>query len=133
MAIKKPLVLAAGQIQELQSGDDIDPQLRVSATDTIPNYLSSKIVGGAGIDATIVSYPGGNEELEIGLSSPGDIYLVQVSSDDSDPSYLETKLVAGTGISLTVNNPGGIETLTIAATGGGSSAPDIHPFLLMGA
>jgi hypothetical protein len=133
MAIKKPLVLAAGQIQELQSGDDIDPQVRVSATDTIPNYLSSKIVGGAGIDATVVSYPGGNEELEIALSSPGDIYLVQVSSDDSDPSYLETKLVAGTGISLTVNNPGAIETLTIAATGGGSSAPDIHPFLLMGA
>lgn len=133
MAIKKPLVLAAGQIQELQSGDDIDPKVRVSATDAVPDYLTSKIVGGAGIEATVVSFPGDNEVIEIGLSSPDDIYLVQVSSDDSDPSYLETKLVAGTGISLTVNNPGGIETLTIAATGGGSSAPDIHPFLLMGA
>ncbi len=83
MAIKKPLVLASGQIQELQSGDDIDPKVRVS-------------------------------------------------SDDTSPGYLEDKIVAGTGVSITVNNPGAVETLTIAATGG-SSAPDIHPFLLMGA
>jgi hypothetical protein len=133
MAIKKPLVLAAGQIQELQSGDDIDPKVRVSATDTTTDYIGMKIVGGAGIEATVITNPGGNQELEIGLSDITSYHQVQVSADDSEPSYLETKLVAGTGISITVNNPGGIETLTIAATGGGSSAPDIHPFLLMGA
>jgi hypothetical protein len=48
--------------------------------------------------------------------------LVQVSAADTTPDYLEGKLVAGTNVTLTKNNTGADETITIAATGGGSSS-----------
>lgn len=41
--------------------------------------------------------------------------LVQVTSADTTPSYLNDKITAGTGITKTVLNPGGNETLEIAA------------------
>jgi hypothetical protein len=131
MAIKKPLVLASGQIQELQSGDDIDPKLRVSSNDTSPDYLGLKIVGDRGIRIEILQ-PGAAEEVEIGLDDINALYFAGVSANDNNPGYLEDKIVAGSNITITKNNAGADETLTIAATGG-SSAPDIHPFLLMGA
>lgn len=43
--------------------------------------------------------------------------LIYVSGDDTTLGYLENKLIAGTGISLSVNNPGGNETITITNTG----------------
>jgi hypothetical protein len=49
-----------------------------------------------------------------------------VSAGDTTPGYLGTKLVAGTGIDLTVLNPGGDETLEIAATGGTTDDDAIH-------
>jgi hypothetical protein len=131
MAIKKPLVLSSGQIQELQSGDDIDPKLRVSSNDTSPDYLGLKIVGDRGIRIEILQ-PGAAEEVEIGLDDINALYFAGVSANDNNPGYLEDKIVAGSNITITKNNAGADETLTIAATGG-SSAPDIHPFLLMGA
>jgi hypothetical protein len=131
MAIKKPLVLASGQIQELQSGDDIDPKLRVSSNDTSPDYLGLKIVGDRGIRIEILQ-PGAAEEVEIGLDDINALYFAGVSANDNNPGYLEDKIVAGSNITITKNNAGADETLTIAATGG-SSAPDIHPFLWMGA
>jgi hypothetical protein len=131
MAIKKPLVLASGQIEELQSGDDIDPKLRVSSNDTSPDYLGLKIVGDRGIRIEILQ-PGAAEEVEIGLDDINALYFAGVSANDNNPGYLEDKIVAGSNITITKNNAGADETLTIAATGG-SSAPDIHPFLLMGA
>jgi hypothetical protein len=70
MALKKPLVLASGQIQELQSGDDIDPQVRVSATDTIPNYLEDKIVAGSNITIT-KNNAGADETLTIAATGGG--------------------------------------------------------------
>ena len=39
---------------------------------------------------------------------------VKVSSDDTTVGWLDGKLVAGSGISLTVGNPAGNETLTVA-------------------
>lgn len=39
---------------------------------------------------------------------------VKVSSDDTTVGWLDGKLVAGAGISLTVGNPAGNETLTVA-------------------
>lgn len=44
---------------------------------------------------------------------------IKVTSADTTFGYLATKLVAGTGVTLTVNNPGGNETLTIDASGAG--------------
>jgi hypothetical protein len=46
---------------------------------------------------------------------------VKVSSNDTTAGYLNGKLVAGTNITLTENGDGGNETLTIDASGGGSS------------
>lgn len=46
--------------------------------------------------------------------------LAKVSSNDTTAGYLNGKLVAGSGITLTENNNGSNETLTIAASGGGS-------------
>ena len=43
-----------------------------------------------------------------------------VSADDTTPGYLDGKLLAGNGVSFTVGSPAGNETLTIAATGGGT-------------
>lgn len=48
-------------------------------------------------------------------------YTFKVSSTDTTPSYLTNKLVAGSNITLTHNNVGGVETLTIASTGGGGA------------
>lgn len=130
MAIKKPLVLASGQIQELQSGDDIDPKVRVSSDDTNPDHLEFKIVGNRGIRIDVLQ-PGAAEELEIGLDDINALYFAGVSANDNNPGYLEDKIVAGSNITITKNNAGADETLTIAATGGGATET-IHPFLLMG-
>lgn len=48
-------------------------------------------------------------------------YTFKVSSTDTTPSYLTNKLVAGSNITLTHNNVGGVETITIASTGGGGA------------
>lgn len=45
---------------------------------------------------------------------------IKITSADTAFGYISTKLVAGIGITLTVNNPGGNETLTIDASGSGS-------------
>lgn len=47
--------------------------------------------------------------------------LAKVSANDTTAGYLNGKLVAGSGITLTENNDAGNETLTIAATGAGST------------
>jgi hypothetical protein len=132
MAIRKPVVFVDGQLQQLQSGDDIDGKARVSSGDTSSGYLADKILADGGIDIT-VNNPGGSETLTLTLTDVEGYYQVMVSANDNTVGFLNGKLVAGSGITLTENNNGGDETLTIAATGGGSSAPDIHPFLLMGA
>lgn len=54
-----------------------------------------------------------------GAGSSGDDEKVKVSSDDTTAGYLNGKLVAGTNITFTENNPGGNETLTIAAGASG--------------
>lgn len=43
-----------------------------------------------------------------------DTYQVKVSSDDTTGGHLDGKLLAGSGVTLTVGNPAGNETLTIA-------------------
>jgi hypothetical protein len=43
--------------------------------------------------------------------------LVKGSADDTTANYLENKIVAGSNIAVTVLNPGGNETVQIAATG----------------
>jgi len=43
--------------------------------------------------------------------------LVEVSADDTTPGDLETKLVAGTNTTVSVNNPGGNETIQVNAAG----------------
>lgn len=55
--------------------------------------------------------------------------LAKVSSNDTTAGYLNGKLVAGTNITLTENNDGGNETLTIAASGGGST--DLRDLIIM--
>lgn len=57
---------------------------------------------------------------------PGADQLVRITNADTTSGFLDNKLVAGTNITLTVNNPGGNETLTIDAAGGGGTpaAPD---------
>src|SRR5262249_9639164 len=37
---------------------------------------------------------------------------------DTNPGYLTDKLVAGSGVTITLNNPGGDESLTLSAGGG---------------
>ncbi len=41
---------------------------------------------------------------------------VKITANDTTADYLLSKLVAGNGITITTNNPGGIETLTIASS-----------------
>ena len=48
------------------------------------------------------------------------LFRSKVSSNDSTAGYLNGKLVAGANITLTENGDGGNETLTVAATGGGT-------------
>lgn len=47
--------------------------------------------------------------------------LVSISSNDTTKGHLGNKLVAGANITLTENNDGSAETLTIAASAGGSA------------
>ncbi len=57
--------------------------------------------------------------------------IARVSSNDTTPGFLSVKLVAGTGVTITENNNGANETLTIEATGTGSSVligvVDVNP------
>ena len=47
---------------------------------------------------------------------------VKVTGADDVANYLSAKLVAGANVTLTVLNPGGVETLQVAATGGGGGS-----------
>jgi hypothetical protein len=92
-----------------------DEKAKVSAGDTTPGYLGSKIVAGTGIDLTVLN-PGADETLEIAATGgSGDDEKAAVSANDTTPGYLNGKLVAGAGTTLTENNDGGDETLTISA------------------
>lgn len=64
-----------------------------------------------------------SDDSVFSISIAGTDELVKVSADDTTAGYLNGKLVAGTGITLTEGSPGGNETLTIAATGGGGAVP----------
>lgn len=46
---------------------------------------------------------------------------VRVTVDDDAAQYLSEKVIAGANVTVTVTNPGGIEQIEIAATGGGGA------------
>lgn len=135
-------------------GGGSNDAVAVSADDTTPGDLETKLLAGAGIALTTQN-GGGNETrtitvdataAEITEAGHGDVQTAidaaesrltalegasdsdesaKVSANDTTAGYLNGKLVAGSGITLTENNDGSNETLTITATGGSGSDENV--------
>ena len=125
-----------------------DHKAKTSATDSDPNYLENKVLGGDLIQVEKEQTPDGDggyfENLRVHLDArgvtagyvptadgsngaawaapaaqPGDHQLL-VSAADAAAGYLGSKLTAGSNITLTPQTDGdGVQTLEIASTGGG--------------
>lgn len=67
MAVKKPLVLAAGQIQELQSGDEIN----IDASDITSGVIDTARLASSGT-ASASTYLRGDQTWASVTSSPAD-------------------------------------------------------------
>jgi hypothetical protein len=78
----------------------------------------SAIVALDAADNTLKSSTNAGPYVPLGGGGGGD-QLVKVTAADTTANFLSPKLVAGANITLTVVNPGGDETLEIAAAGGG--------------
>lgn len=59
-----------------------------------------------------------------GFGGQSFVAQVRASEDDQVPGFLEDKLVAGENVTLTVSGTGRERTITIAASGSGTSLPD---------
>lgn len=129
-SVDLPAAINAGQIIALDPLDDTTPLSITASLEAIaafndPHY---RIRGGLlnQLDDVSLTIPSTNDILVFNgsvwknTSGPTD-ERVKVTLSDTAPGFLNTKLVAGTGITLTVNNPGGNETLIISSTGGGAT------------
>ena len=123
----------------------LDPGNTNDALDQLADRLTDVEASTTDPDASVVTYTPSTLTDWNGNADPGNVdgaldqlaqrvddleindTLVAVSADDTTPNYLENLLVAGTGITLTVNNPGGAETITIDATTGDASGVDYTP------
>lgn len=125
-----------------------DHKAQVSATDSEPNYLQNKVLGGDLIQVEKEQTPDGEggytEDLRVHLDArgvtagyvptadgsngsawaaiptqPGD-HKILVTATDTDANYLASKLTPGSNITITTQTDGdGVQTLEISATGGG--------------
>jgi len=95
-------------------------QAKVSATDTTPGYLQTKISAGAHLLATKLN-SGSNELLNLAVDVTNiDGYKTKVSATDTTTDYLFNKLQAGSGIGLVKQNGGGNENILISSTATGT-------------
>ena len=130
-----------------------DHKAKTSATDSDPNFLENKVLGGDLIQVEKEQTPDGDggyfENLRVHLDArgvtagyvptadgsngaawaapaaqPGDHQLL-VSAADAAAGYLASKLTAGSNITLTTNTDGdGVQSIEIAAAGGGGGSVD---------
>lgn len=91
-------------------GASSDELVKISSTDTTPDYLNKKIVGGDVVTTgskvtTVVLNPGGDEDLEIRAINN----KIAITMNDTRPDWLDGKLSPGGGLGRNVLNPGGVE------------------------
>ena len=94
-------------------GAGTDELVTVTAAETTPGRLDSKVQPGSNISTAIMN-PGANEQLRIS----GTDEFVKVTGADTTPGRLDSKVQAGANIALSTLNPGANEQLEIQVTGG---------------
>lgn len=97
-----------------------DKKVKVSADDSTPNFLESKIAAGSNVTLTVLN-PGAAEQISFSATDT----KTKAVTGDTTPGFLGDKLVAGTNISLTTLNPSGNAQIQINASGGGSDIHDV--------
>ena len=79
----------------------------ISPTDTVPGFLSAKLVAGDGIETNILN-PGGDEKLEVSV-----LGFIAINDADVSLGYLANKLIAGEGVSLDVSDDNSQLTVSV--------------------
>jgi hypothetical protein len=78
--------------------------VKVTSSDTTPDFLQSKIVAGSNVTLAILN-PGANEQLRIssaGLGGGADGYNAKVTITDTTPDFLNSKIVVTNGLQKAV-------------------------------
>ena len=105
----------------VDGGTGLDPKEKIRVRrDTDANRLLTLLADGEPFWATDTDLYYVGDGVTLGgvlvSGSAAAAYKVKVTSDDTTGNYLLSKLAAGSNITLTETNPGGNETVTIAAT-----------------
>ena len=104
--------------QDLQDQIDRSPKTQVGSDPlTFPPYNAGLYLGWSStVDGTVVNGTKTIAQVDAAVDLVNAVTSgsgVLVSSSDTTIGFLNTKLIAGSAITLTINNPSGVETLTI--------------------
>ena len=93
--------------------NSLDEKVKVSANDTTPSSLQSKLTADSNFTWTVLN-PGGNEQLQLQFAGSLQFDKIKISASDTVNDYLYNSVVTDTYLSKAIQNPGADEKLLIS-------------------
>lgn len=130
-SIENALDLLTAIVQDLEDDVERSPKTPVGSTPlSFPEYSAGRNLGWSETtENEIVNSTKTIQEIDAAVDLVNSVTSgsgVLVSANDTTIGFLSTKIIAGNLITTTINNPSGVETLTIDV----SSNPDVDSVIL---